>query len=501
MRKTTPFLTNALLVLASVVIATIIAEVVARVADGQPVFAFPLPEGGRDTVSTEHRDRIPLAAGVSRDWFFESPPPLPNRRKPSDEWQSLFWEIRNDPGTFGDFQPSDIFKAWNSAFAGDPCRHSLLKRAPGFLHVYDPPDGRPAPPYRFLPNVTTPLGLVTNQIGWRGPPIEVPRKPDTIRIVFVGASTTVNGHHVPYSYPEFVGHWLNRWAEARRLGVRFEALNAGRESTTSGDFVAEMPTEILPLRPDLVVYYEGTNQFDLRSLVEKMPEGRQARPPAAIDATPGWLRTATGFSQLARRLMALTLSADVHGGEWPKPDYKLTFPKGLDENDPDLDHPNLPVNLTVIQRDLDTIRGQLSTIGAELAMSSFVWLVKDGMVLNPIRDKYILEKLNVTFYPFRYRDIERGVALENRVFRKYAARHGLPFIDVARHMPLDPELFIDDVHDTAGGIRLRAWIVLQQLIPVIEERLARGTWPRPLVTPEPPLPTFTPRHVALACSK
>jgi hypothetical protein len=66
-------------------------------------------------------------------------------------------------------------------------------------------------------------------------------------------------------------------------------------------------------------------------------------------------------------------------------------------------------------------------------------------------------------------------------------------------MPLDPELFIDDVHDTAGGIRLRAWIVLQQLIPVIEERLARGAWPRPLVTPEPPLPAFTPRRIELRC--
>lgn len=499
MKKTTPFFTNALLVLASVVITTIIVEAAVRLADDQPLFAFPLPEGVRDTVSAEYRDRIPLAAGVSRDWFFESPPPLPNRGKPSDEWQNLFWKVRNSPAAFDPFQPSDVFKAWNSSFVGDPCQHFLLKRAPGFLYVYDPPDRRPAPPYRFLPDVTTPLGLVTNQIGWRGPPIEVPRRPGTIRIVFVGASTTVNGHHVPYSYPEFIGHWLNRWAAARRLGVRFEALNAGRESTTSGDFMAEMPTEILPLRPDLVVYYEGTNQFELRSLVEKMPEGAAARPPTVVDATPGWLRAATGFSQLARRLMALTLSADIGGREWPKPDYKLAFPPGLDEHDPDIDYPKLPASLNVIQRDLDTIRGQLATVGAELALSSFVWLVKDGMVLNPIRDKYILEKLNVTYHPFRYRDIARGVAFENRVFRKYAARHGLPFIDVARHMPLDPELFIDDVHDTAGGIRLRAWIVLQHLLPIVEQRLASEAWPRPLVVPEPPLPTFMPRRIELSC--
>ena len=78
--------------------------------------------------------------------------------------------------------------------------------------VYDPPDSGNAPPYRFLPDVTIPSGLVTNQIGWRGAPIENPRGDKTIRIVFVGSSTTVDSHHLPFSWPELAGHWLNVWA-------------------------------------------------------------------------------------------------------------------------------------------------------------------------------------------------------------------------------------------------------------------------------------------------
>jgi len=66
-----------------------------------------------------------------------------------------------------------------------------------------------------------------------------------------------------------------------------------------------------------------------------------------------------------------------------------------------------------------------------------MWLVKDGMVLDPIRGRIIWEYLNIYHFPFRYRDIERLTAFQNRVFAKYAAAHGLPFIDVAGRMPFD----------------------------------------------------------------
>ena len=271
-----------------------------------------------------------------------------------------------------EFQPFDAFKAWNSVFAGDPCKHRFLKLAPGQLYLYDPPDGQPTPPYRFPPNSTFPDRLVTNQMGWRGPPIEVPRGPRTIRIVFVGSSTVIEGHFVPYSYPEFVGYWLNLWAQAKKLDVRFEVLNSARESNVSTDLAAIVKTEVLPLHPDLVVYYEGGNQFQPESIVEKVPEGKAVRPPGSgASVSPEWLRTASRWSALLGRVQAAIglAASDMDGKEWPKPDYKVVWPPGLDEQNPDLAYPNLPVSLNVIQRDLDAIRADLATIGSDFALS------------------------------------------------------------------------------------------------------------------------------------
>ena len=79
----------------------------------------------------------------------------------------------------------------------------------------------------------------------------------------------------------------------------------------------------------------------------------------------------------------------------------------MDENDPELDFPTLPVNLNTIQADLDQMRADIATVDAELAVASFVWFAKDGMVLDPVRHRYILQYLNRAKWPFRYGDIER----------------------------------------------------------------------------------------------
>lgn len=501
------YVKDVLLVVASLAFSIVVAEGIVRFIDGYPILATPLGEPmGLASVKQESVDRVPRAAGVERDWFASEPPALPNKRAVPDEWERLFRFVEANRWGGMAFQPSDAFKAWNSAYAGaDVCRHRILRYAPGELFLYDPADGQARPPYRFLPDVTIPSFLTTNQIGWRGPPIEDPRGPKTVRIIIVGSSTVVEAHHLPFSWPEYIGHWLNMWARARGLDSRFEVLNAGRESIQSADIAAIVRTEVLPLRPDLVVYHEGGNQFRPATIVEKVPDVPVTRPSGTQRAASiGWLRTAARYSALMARVQAALAIADADsdGGEWPKPDYRVVWPEGLDEISPDLDYPNLPTNLNAVQRDLDRIRADLATVGAEFALTSFVWMVKDGMIVNPVRHRFILEQLNAANWPFRYRDIERLANFQNRFLAKYASAHGLPFIDIAATMPLDPDLFTDAVHTNYAGTRIRAWAAFNQLLPVIEKKLGEKAWPRAWPAGAPTaLPTFTWRQIKTDCRR
>ena len=562
------------MVVVSVALTAVAAEFLVRWLDGD----------GDVGSASRHLDEIATAPGVERAWFYETPPPLPNQREVPEEWRALVRDVENSGITEGT-RRADMFKAWNSAFVGDPCRHAYLCGAPGHLFVYDPPHdadgaGETRPPYRFLPNATTPIRLTTNAYGFRGPPVPFQRQPRTVRIAFIGASTTVGNHFYPYSYPEFIGNWLNLWSNQRKLDVRFEVLNAGRESITSTDNVNIVREEVLPLKPDLLVYYEGANQFQLGSMVPGQPSGSASRlplaegescparpassqpassqpassqpassqpaqsqpaqsqpaqsqpapsqpapsqpaqsaPPAPAaaakanggggrDSGPGWLaqlgQDLSGEFALVRRAQALFAGREMPagGGEWPKRDYTLAWPAGLDERDPDIGRADLPVNLSTILRDLDAMRSASEQSGAELVLASFFWLVKDGMVLDPVRHRAILEYINRGYAPFRYRDMERLAAFQNRVFAKYARAHKLDFIDVARLMPFDPDLFVDAIHNTYAGERLRAWVFFQALVPIVERHLKSGAWPRTVVPSDEPAPAFMPRAITFDCRR
>jgi hypothetical protein len=75
----------------------------------------------------------------------------------------------------------------------------------------------------------------------------------------------------------------------------------------------------------------------------------------------------------------------------------------------------------------------------------------------------------------------------------------MTFVDVAGQLPFDPDLFRDGLHTSYAGTRMKAWLTLNALIPLIEKHLADKSWPRPMPRPEPPLPTITPRKITLDC--
>jgi len=502
MRK---LLGNGLLLLGTVLFGLAATEILIRALDEAPLFALPLPLPiGADTTQV-NLDKMPLAPGIKREWFNHTPAPLPNRKPVTEQAERWYREIeRTRAKTGAAFNGGDLMKAWNSVRVGDPCKSSFF-RTPPAIYEYDPPDGKKYPSYRFLPNVTGEDELTTNDYGWRGRPVPFKRSPRTIRIVFVGASTTISSHHIPFSYPEFVGGFLDVWAAARGLDIHFEVMNAGRESVDSHDIAAIVRQEVVPLRPDLVVYYEGANQFSLNDLVRDLPKATAHSPEELLP--PGWfaawLSDAAVYSALARRIQAATglLYRPGGGAEWPKPAYKIDWPKGLDEQAPDISRSDLPTQLSKILRDLEQIRGDVADEGGELAVSSFRWMVRDGLVLDPVRHRYIIDQLNVRNFPFTYKDIARVAAFQNRVFEAFARAHDLPFIDVDKTMPFDPDLYFDAIHKTYPGERMQGWVVFQALVPLIEQRLASHVWPRTVTDMPDVHPAFTvpPRLVPLSC--
>jgi hypothetical protein len=478
---------RALLVIGCAGAALAVAEAATRIIDGYELLPLRLEvsavsqrrtDAARGTESrkwTGETDalpyvrQLPVATGVEREWFAYPMQGRPDWRPDADlEARAKRYQGR------GDLQANYEWN-WNYV-VGAVCRDEPRDDGELFrnfedVYVFDPLDGSDAPRFRFLRNATYQSGLKTNAYGWRGPDIPLNKPSRTIRLAFVGASTTIGMHAEPYSYPELVGVWLNRWAEAHHPGLLFESINAGREGVNSRSIQAIVRQELAPIEPDLVVYYEGANQFWPVDFVTTTlpPRSRISGPP------PGTLES---HSAIARRVESVVTRAAQPGSEPPKPALAVNWPQDLDEHDPDLANPHLPYETQHVLGDLDVIRGALTDVGGQLAIASFVWLVHPGLVLDPVRDALVFSYLNTTYWPFSYTHMRRFLDFQTRAFRKYASIHDLDFVDVANAYPRDPRLFGDAIHMTRAGIYLQAWIVFNGLVPVIERRLATHEWPR-----------------------
>ena len=430
---------------------------------------------------------------VQYTWFRDDPPTPPNRKPVPEELRARY----DDYVRRGLYGPQAGY-IWNPEFVherGCVMKSGFFANYPDSIEVFDPPSHTQFPRFRFLPETTSPSGLVTNSVGLRGPEIALHKPPRTVRIAFAGASTTVDSHNYAASYPEWAVHWLNRLAVSRKWNAHFEVLNAGREGIGSTDIAAIAKEELIPLDPDLIVYMEGANQFPAATQMA-FPRLNPLTSTDPFHRVPLWARRYSAVARLIDRVLTVRVTML---DEPRKPKYRLVWPAKTSESKIDVDDPNLPLDLPTIRKDLDTIRAAAQPFGTEVAVSSFLWLAEPGLRLSAARHRYIFQQLNTVLWPLTYADIQKLSAYQNRFFHLYAESRGMDFIDLASQIPHDPDLFTDAIHMTEAGVRLKGWLAFEQLIPIVSSRIASGAWPRAARASLPPPPSLEHHSAKTEC--
>jgi len=121
-----------------------------------------------------------------------------------------------------------------------------------------------------VPIANLSIGRISiNSLGFRGPEIAVSKPPGTLRLAFLGASTTwcaeVSGND--FVWPHLVTVSLRRTFPS----VRFDYVNGGVPGYTMESLLKSMQHRVAPLKPDVIVIYEMSNNFsgELRELAAK----------------------------------------------------------------------------------------------------------------------------------------------------------------------------------------------------------------------------------------
>lgn len=418
---------------------------------------------------------IAVAKGIDRTWFHELPAGPDRDPKDVGPQDAALQAEYIRRGLYG----PQSFYIWNEQFArAQTCdgQDELFKNPPKPVKVFRSLDGRPDPIYRFPASRTLPSGLKTNRYGFRGPDFPQARSPNAIRIAFVGSSETVADHKFPFSYPEYFGIWLNRWLAANGNGLKAEIINAGREGIGTTDVAAILEQEVLPLAPDYVIFYDGANQLaNAQSLVEAAADVQNFTLKEALRGPTLLPESWTIHSRLAkiandtnRLYLAPVLD------EWRRPNYVFSFPAKVNEANPDIDDPNLPLGLPGFLGDLRTMTNATRAAGVPFMISTLVWL--DGSELTPGNPDQatIRALLKSMFWPLKPGEIRRLIDFSNRTLRKFAQINDVGLLEIADEFPRDADLFSDAYHMRPEGLKLLAWIGLQHFLPRLMRDLGNG---------------------------
>jgi lysophospholipase L1-like esterase len=127
-----------------------------------------------------------------------------------------------------------------------------------------------------VPNLST--GRISvNSLGFRGPEIAMPKPAGTLRVAFLGASTTwcaeVSGNDHVWA------HLATSELSQTFPHVRVDYVNAGVPGYTMSSVLKSFEQRVAPLEPDVVVIYEAANNLsaELRQLAASqgiIPEPR-----------------------------------------------------------------------------------------------------------------------------------------------------------------------------------------------------------------------------------
>jgi len=290
-----------------------------------------------------------------------------------------------------------------------------------------------------------------NSLGLRGPERTAAKPEGTYRVICVGGSTTF-GAGILGDENTYPARLEARLKEALP-GAHVEVWNAGVPGYTTAENVIYLGLRLIDFRPDLVVFYEGYNDFKPNrypGFVSDYSHWRD-RDVAPRRSLLEHLRFYVKMRSLAARLSAGS-AAEVKD---PKTGEKLKRYDTVGEE-----------GLRTFERNLRTMIAISRKAGAQVAVATYAHpCTEENLKDHPELFSYLPGYLPNLTWPGvidafdRYNDAIRAVAREE----------GAILADAAKIVPPDPALFVDHVHFSARGADLFAKVVEESVLPAVRE--------------------------------
>ncbi len=341
---------------------------------------------------------------------------------------------------------SELYRVyiWNRTFYNQ--NRSFFANWPIPLEFFDSPS--PVPAYELRPNEKRtmkagqllpagpgdPVYWSSNSWGLRGPEFSVKKPHGVIRIICIGASTTAGMQGDNETYPYYLQQELNR----RFPGEQIEVINAGFYGLSLDDFPAIFRNKVLPLQPDIVLFYEANNSINFQDFVTDLPCPFWS---CWLDNYPFWYRWLYGHSAVFS-----TIADKAGWNNVVPPPMAHTF-----------DWTTVTASETNYHQELAAFAREIQSHGIQVVLSSFINAAYDGLNITYNDSPGVFDSVYKLLYPLTPGEIGNVYDRINKQSAAVARELHTPYADVAADFPHGMENFdYDNYHLSPAGNKILA---------------------------------------------
>lgn len=300
----------------------------------------------------------------------------------------------------------DVYNVWNAIYESHP--HSMYRV-------------RPDSEFRIYGGSRI---VRTDSHGFRSPEPEAIKGEGTIRIAFLGGSTTFNSEAPANedTFPIQVGRILQQARPSREI----EVLNAATEGYTTMESLTTLAARVLPLEPDIIVVYHAVNDATLRTGNEYRADYWRAPKPVRTRFDSALYRHSLFFRFLNYKWIMRSA---------PSRPAVEQLRANLQRHPPD-----------GFARNMRSIVALARAHGVEVVLCTLAYCP--------------LEREDGDAWAVLFEAIDQ----HNDIVRSIAAEMDVHLLDVAAEMPRDPRLFSGQIHRNEEGLRYHARLLGDLLI-------------------------------------
>jgi len=356
------------------------------------------------------------------------------------------------------YSARDNLKIWNRRFYEE--KNSDFREWPIQIELFDA--SKSTPRYLFKPNLRMALrsdGKLqpagsdervywsSNSLGFRGPEIPFVKAAGALRVVCLGASTTEGVQSDDETYP----HFLQQELDVLLAGRAVEVVNAGYHGENIDDLQEIFIQKVLPLKPDIVIFYEAANNIDWSEFLTATPQS------CWEDC---WLQQRSRlYSYVWKRSALFRLISEGLG----RNQYRLRpLTHVLDESLPKR-------SITHYRTVLDELVREATDNDVVMILSSFQTLAKGDLTVTPEENPYLFHEVYLRMYPLTPGEVARVYDLFNRQSAAVAREVGVPYAELSPDFSKDARYFtFDYIHLSPEGNRLLAKLLAAHVVRSVQ---------------------------------